>query len=317
MNNRVALHEFEMEYNVLSRVSHPNIIKLLGSGQIPRRFIVLEYLEKGTLFRHLASSNNSRGKSAVLTGASKLFPRKLPTTFSSALNKALAVAKALDYLHRVWHMSFMIIHRDLKPDNIGFTEDGTLKLFDFGLCTFIKKRQLETDSYKMTGNTGSLRYMAPEVALDQPYSEKADVYSFGILLWQMSRPDKVPFQGMTKEVFTDNVVLRNFRPKMDSSWPIPFKKLLESCWNKDQIMRPSFAAIIEELTVLISSADALFPSSRKEANITSTDASAGDVHANVRRGKYFGMGAAASPIGGASLSSSSTSTSNQSSSSWF
>ena len=49
----------------------------------------------------------------------------------------------------------------------------------------------------MTGNTGSLRYMAPEVALKKPYNEKADVYSFAIMLWQMAR-DKVPFKGMTR-----------------------------------------------------------------------------------------------------------------------
>jgi len=72
--------------------------------------------------------------------------------------------------------------------------DGKLKLFDFGLCTCVKRRQSSNESYEMTGNTGSLRYMAPEVALKAPYSEKADVYSFGIMIWQMAR-DRVPFKG--------------------------------------------------------------------------------------------------------------------------
>ena len=55
--------------------------------------------------------------------------------------------------------------RDLKPDNIGFTEDGTVKIFDFGLCTCIKTRVESTECYKMTGNTGSLRYMVRDWAV--------------------------------------------------------------------------------------------------------------------------------------------------------
>ena len=69
-----------------------------------------------------------------------------------------------------------------------------LKLFDFGLCTCVKKHDDDTQTYEMTGNTGSLRYMAPEVALKQPYNEKADVYSFGIMVWQMAR-DRIPYKG--------------------------------------------------------------------------------------------------------------------------
>ena len=61
---------------------------------------------------------------------------------------------------------------DLKPDNVGFTLDGTLKLFDLGLASCVYQRTSSTDSYAMTGQTGSLRYMAPEVALNQAYTEK-------------------------------------------------------------------------------------------------------------------------------------------------
>ncbi|CAE7533552.1 HT1 [Symbiodinium microadriaticum] len=63
-------------------------------------------------------------------------------------------------------------------------------------------RSDSTECYSMTGNTGSLRYMAPEVALRKPYNEKADVYSFAILLWQMGR-DKVPFKGLSRSEFMD------------------------------------------------------------------------------------------------------------------
>jgi len=139
---------------------------------------------------------------------------------------------------------------DLKPDNVGFTADGCLKLFDFGLVTCVKSRQSINDSYKMTGYTGSLRYMAPEVALREPYTEKVDVYSFGIMVWQMAK-DKVPFTGMNKKAFIENVVVGGLRPKLDKSWPSGFCRLLTDCWQRDPSSRPSFAMIVLDLDRLI------------------------------------------------------------------
>lgn len=102
----------------------------------------------------------------------------------------------------------------------------------------------------MTGYTGSLRYMAPEVALRQPYTEKVDVYSFGIMVWQMAR-DRVPFKGYAKDNFMKQVVVNGERPKLDSSWPPSFTDLLTRCWCKDPKVRPSFEAIKGELDILI------------------------------------------------------------------
>lgn len=139
---------------------------------------------------------------------------------------------------------------DLKPDNVGFTKDGTLKLFDFGLVTCVRARKNADEAYEMTGYTGSLRYMAPEVVLRKPYSEKADVYSYGIMLWQMAR-DRIPFKGFSKEEFIKQVVHQHERPKLDKSWPMGFTNLLKACWDYDPKRRPSFEAIIFELNKLI------------------------------------------------------------------
>ena len=145
---------------------------------------------------------------------------------------------------------YFLLHIDLKPDNVGFTLDGKLKLFDFGLCTCVRQRDKSCYGYAMTGNTGSLRYMAPEVALRQIYSEKVDVYSFGIMLWQMAT-DTVPFKGLSRDDFMTKVVRGGERPPLPYLWPSLFKSLLRSCWSTDSKLRPSFESILMTLQKML------------------------------------------------------------------
>lgn len=98
----IALHEFDLEHGMLSRMSHPNIIKVLGAGSNPRRFIVLEWLGGGTLGTLLNA--NQQGL------ANRLF-RKPTFTYASLLSKARDMAEALDYLHSKCHPGATIIHR--------------------------------------------------------------------------------------------------------------------------------------------------------------------------------------------------------------
>ena len=272
-NKELALREFEMEQTMLSRLSHQNIIKLLGAGHLPRKFMVLEFLAGGTLNEMLLKNTTQNGLAAMLF-------HKPTFPYLKLLQLARSLATALDYLHTKAHIGACMIHRgdntsffpasfvmrylpnlysyiwqqsyisDLKPDNVGFTADGCLKLFDFGLVTCVRSRQNANDSYSMTGFTGSLRYMAPEVALQEPYTEKVDVYSFGIMLWQMAK-DKVPFRGMSKQDFMENVIMGDLRPKLDKSWPRGFRSLLTNCWQRNSGSRPSFSMIIQDLDSLI------------------------------------------------------------------
>lgn len=245
--NKVAVHEFDVEHGMLARFNHPNIVRLLGAGRQPRRFIVLEYLGGGSL-------NSVLGEREKKTGIAQKFFKKSTFTYNTLLTMAKDIADAFHYLHNNVHEGCTVIHRDIKPDNIGFTADGEVKLFDFGLCTCVKKRHTADEVYEMTGNTGSLRYMAPEVALRQPYNEKTDVYSFGILLWQMAK-DKTPFKGMNRTDFMNRVVKKGERPKIDKSWTPEFVQLLESCWHQDHTQRPTFEMICHSLTRLIMTAE--------------------------------------------------------------
>jgi serine/threonine protein kinase len=141
---------------------------------------------------------------------------------------------------------------DLKPQNIGFDADKTLKLFDFGLAACVQKKRTASDTYDMTGYTGTLVYMAPEVVLRKHYNEKVDVYSFAILLWQMLSGED-PFGNMTKDDHMKLVVLGGQRPHMStitSRTPVALQNLLTRCWHADYLQRPDFATIAKELTTL-------------------------------------------------------------------
>ena len=243
MSNEIAILEYEAEASLLSRVSHPNIIKLLGRGSSPRKFLMLEWLSGGTLTSKLNLLQSSHG-------SNRPYFRKPTYTYDVLLQHMKAVAEALVYLHSRCAPGISVIHRDIKPDNVGFASDGSLKLFDFGLCTCVRRTKNISEAYEMTGNTGSLRYMAPEAALSKPYNEKVDVYSFGIMAWQMAT-DRVPFKGLTRAQFMQEVVNGKQRPRLDGNWPPSFRTLLESCWHDDFRKRPSFAFILDDLNSMM------------------------------------------------------------------
>ena len=143
------------------------------------------------------------------------------------LTHAHALASAVHYLHSSAIPGSVIMHRDLKPDNVGFTLDGVLKLIDFGLAKVIEGADPEAnDVYRMSGETGSLRYMAPEVASNLAYNHSADVYSFAIILWEMTSYKK-PYEGLTREAFYRRVVQGGERPAISKKWPKVLCQLMQ------------------------------------------------------------------------------------------
>jgi serine/threonine protein kinase len=224
--DRVALNEFETEIKILRHVQHPHIVKYLGRGMHPRPFFVMEYLDGGTIWTANCTVPNIR----------------------DALKYAKQLAFAMNYLHTELADGVVVIHRDLKPDNIGLSK-GVVKVLDFGLSTTVHQTESLSEVYEMTGMTGSLRYMAPEVALSKPYSEKVDVYSFGIILWQLLT-GKAPFARCNRGDIMDSVVKRHYRPPLCYDWPQALRSLIEDCWSPIPERRPSFSIIIAYLDKL-------------------------------------------------------------------
>ena len=235
--SEVAVQEFEAEKNILMKIDHPNIIRIKGYGFFPRRFIVLEFLQRGTLEDQLRT-----GGEKMMNGRTRQRRRSM----IEVLDRVRELVNAFIYLHSELSDEAILLHRDLKPDNIGIADDGSLRLLDFGMSACVGRHDSMQEAYELTGNTGSLRYMAPEVALCLPYNEKVDVYSFGILLWQMIS-GKTPFVGMRMTDFHNRVIINGERPPINPSWPLSLQRLMQSCWHENSRRRPSFREILYDI----------------------------------------------------------------------
>lgn len=149
----------------------------------------------------------------------------------------------------------------------GFDANGTLKLFDFGLAKRMDPMEkTESGLYLLTGNTGSLRYMAPEVAKGEPYDQRVDTYSFGILFWQICSL-QTPYAGMSTKMHAQKVVQQGQRPKPDKSWPLSWADLMTRSWASNMAARPDFdeiAAFLDQQAEDIQNNDGEVPSRASE-----------------------------------------------------
>ncbi|CAM9613949.1 unnamed protein product [Discosporangium mesarthrocarpum] len=231
------------------------LCKAFGSGMYvvngeKRPFIVLERLKDYTLGHVLNAMRRAQA------GGVKINKRRgtiCPPLLSLAerLQLGLELAQSLVYLHDEAVPGGFIIHRDLKPNNIGFTREGHVKVIDLGLSAIRDKRQQLDEKYEMTGETGSKRFMAPEVCKGSKYNEKADVYSFSILLWEMCALAK-PYARMGADEHYREVIENGLRPQLPKSWPERLKHLLESCWHDDPDQRPNARTVMHSMEKLVS-----------------------------------------------------------------
>ncbi|KAG7510334.1 mitogen-activated protein kinase kinase kinase 7-like [Solea senegalensis] len=203
---------FLVELRQLSRVNHPNIVKLYGSCDNPV-CLVMEYAECGSLYNVLHSTDPQPHYTAA-----------------HAMSWCLQCAKGVAYLHAMKPKA--LIHRDLKPPNLLLVARGTvLKICDFGTACDIQ-------TY-MTNNKGSAAWMAPEVFEGSNYSEKCDVFSWGIILWEVITRKK-PFDEIGGSAFCIMwAVHRGTRPPLIKHLPEPIETLMTCCWDKEPSQRPS------------------------------------------------------------------------------
>ncbi|KAG5542854.1 hypothetical protein RHGRI_015821 [Rhododendron griersonianum] len=156
---------------------------------------------------------------------------KLP----ALLKVAIDVSKGMNYLHHN-----KIVHRDLKAANLLMDENDVVKVADFGVA------KVQTPTGVMTAETGTYRWMAPEVIEHKPYDGKADVFSFGIVLWELLTR-KVPYDQLTPLQAAVGVVQKGLRPLVPPNTHPKMAALLERCWQQNPSSRPNFSEITEML----------------------------------------------------------------------
>ena len=217
--------DFWLELNALAKLRHPNITLLLGVCLKPRYCILTEFVSCGALFdlihRH----------------------RELPNWgIARILGVANEICLGMNYLH-----SQGVLHCDLKSSNILITESWGVKIADFGL-SFLFPEDEPFDTAKVPlGCVGTHHWIAPEVLRGEEYSQAADVYSFGVILWEMMHR-KIPFQDLTAAQVIGIVGYGGKRLNISRSCPGQVRRLMLKCLSRDRLdLRPSFAHLATEL----------------------------------------------------------------------
>ncbi|KAL6497932.1 Serine/threonine-protein kinase sty46 [Orobanche hederae] len=193
------------------KIRHKNVVQFIGAcTRPPNLCIVTEYMSGGSLYDYL---HKQKG----------IFK------FPKLLKVAIDVSKGMNYLHQN-----NIIHRDLKAANLLMDENEVVKVADFGVA------RVKAQTGVMTAETGTYRWMAPEVIEHKRYDHKADVFSFGVLLWELLT-GKLPYEYLTPLQAAIGVVQQGLRPTIPKHTHPKLTELLERCWQKDPALRPDFS----------------------------------------------------------------------------
>ncbi|KAL0970403.1 hypothetical protein UPYG_G00241460 [Umbra pygmaea] len=224
----VTAQNVRQEARLFAMLTHPNIIALKGVClQEPNLCLIMEYASGGPLSRALAG-------------------RRIPPHV--LVNWAVQIARGMLYLHT--EAIVPVIHRDLKSNNILLAqpmendcmEGITLKITDFGLAREWHK------TTKMS-TAGTYAWMAPEVIKSSTFSKGSDVWSYGVLLWELLTGE-VPYRGIDGLAVAYGVAVNKLTLPIPSTCPEPFAQLMEECWDQEPHHRPNFDSILDQLMAL-------------------------------------------------------------------
>ncbi|KAK5909376.1 hypothetical protein CesoFtcFv8_003310 [Champsocephalus esox] len=217
IKNDATAQAFIAEASVMTQLRHNNLVQLLGVIVEERGslYIVTEYMAKGSLVDYL----RSRGRT-VLGG-------------DCLLKFSLDVCEAMEYLE-----NNNFVHRDLAARNVLVSDDNIAKVSDFGLTK-------EASSIQDTGKL-PVKWTSPEAIREKRFSTKSDVWSYGILLWEIYSFGRVPYPRIPlKEVVPR--VEKGYKMDAPDGCPPVVYDLMKQCWTLDSVVRPSFHMLRDKL----------------------------------------------------------------------
>ncbi|KAM3334747.1 hypothetical protein ACQJBY_029272 [Aegilops geniculata] len=232
------INTFRQEVSLMKKLRHPNIILFMGAVLSQQRLcIVTEFLPRGSLFRLLR------------TNIGKLDPRR-------RVNMAIDIASGMNYLH---NSIPTVVHRDLKSPNLLVDKNWTVKVADFGLS----RLKLETFLTTKTGK-GTPQWMAPEVLRSEPSNEKSDVFSYGVVLWELVT-QRIPWDTHNTMQVIGAVGFMDYRLEIPTDVDPQWASMIQNCWDSDPQRRPSFQELLERLRELQKQYNVQAQTERKEA----------------------------------------------------
>ncbi|XVE62871.1 hypothetical protein DITRI_Ditri06bG0154700 [Diplodiscus trichospermus] len=215
-----ALAEFKREVRIMRRLRHPNVVLFMGAvTRPPHLSIITEFLPRGSLYKILHRPHSQIDE-------------------KRRIKMALDVARGMNCLHT---STPTIVHRDLKSPNLLVDKNWNVKVCDFGLSRLKHNTFLSSKS-----TAGTPEWMAPEVLRNEPSNEKCDVYSFGVILWELATL-RLPWSGMNPMQVVGAVGFQNRRLDIPKELDPLVARIIWQCWQTDPSLRPSFA----ELTVAL------------------------------------------------------------------
>ncbi|XP_057750279.1 integrin-linked protein kinase 1-like [Arachis stenosperma] len=229
-----SINAFKHELTLLERVRHPNVVQFVGAvTQNVPMMIVREYHAKGDL----ASYIQKKGRLSL----------------SKVLRFSLDIARGMNYLHEC--KPEPVLHCDLKPKNILLDNGGQLKIAGFGN---VRLSHISPDKAKLAEPVSNVDllsvYLAPEIYKDEVFDRSVDAYSFGLILYEMIEGVQ-PFHHHSADEALRMMCLEGNRPPFKvkaKHYPPDLKELIEECWDREPVVRPTFSQVIVRLDKIVS-----------------------------------------------------------------